>query len=105
MVAKLRAVQSELEQKVGLLEQNLPVSKQSLNEAVAHAKFLEEQASALNQQFQETKMAAEDPLKAASVYEDIKKAIEGAEQDVMKAFEAANNASESVSFLISLIFN
>ena len=47
MLRDLRALQSEIEVKVGLLEQNLPVSKGLLNTALAHAKTLEEQASAL----------------------------------------------------------
>jgi hypothetical protein len=96
MLAELRSARSQLEEKVGLLEQNIPVSKQILDDALAHAKNLEDQASGLSQQFEETKLAAEDPLKAASVYEDIEEAIERADEAVMKAAEAAANASEAV---------
>lgn len=48
-------------------------------------------------QFQSAKMAAEDPLKAAGVYEEMKDAIIGAEQAVQQASEAADNASAAVS--------
>ena len=96
MLAELRSARAGVEEKVGLLEQNLPVSKHILDEALAHARELEDRASRLSRKFEETKMAAEDPLKAASVYADIKKAIDEAEEAVMKAVEAAEDAADAV---------
>lgn len=49
MLGELREKVTQLEEKVGLLEQNLPNSKQQLNDALSHSKELEEKAMALEQ--------------------------------------------------------
>lgn len=46
--------------------------------------------------FSGTRHSAEDPLRAATAYEDTKKAIDDAEESATKAEQAANEALEEV---------
>ncbi len=52
--------------------------------------------------FSETRTAAENPLKAAQVYEDIVKAIDEAENEVEEASKAAEDATKQANIIILL---
>ncbi|XP_078319283.1 laminin subunit alpha-2-like isoform X3 [Crassostrea virginica] len=82
----------EVRKKVYEREAQMPEVERKVREAESHAKTLSDYAEQLEREFNKTKADAADPLKAATVYSNIVKAVNEAEEAAKRAIKAAEDS-------------